>query len=55
MNAEINKLRNMIETENDSHLISETLSMIIKEIIPILFAKPLGNIVTRMSSLFKKS
>ncbi|XP_045705499.1 guanylate-binding protein 6-like [Phyllostomus hastatus] len=54
MNAEINQLRNMIETGNDSHLISETLSMIIMELIPILFAKPIGNIVTRMSSLFKK-
>ncbi|KAF6108866.1 guanylate binding protein 4 [Phyllostomus discolor] len=54
MNAEINQLRNTIETGNDSHLISETLSMIIMELIPILFAKPIGNIVTRMSSLFKK-
>ncbi|KAM5323996.1 guanylate-binding protein 6 isoform 4-T5 [Glossophaga mutica] len=54
MDAEINQLRNMIETENDSHLILEALSIIFKEFIAILFAKPVGDIVTRMSSLFKK-
>ncbi|XP_037010322.2 guanylate-binding protein 6-like isoform X1 [Artibeus jamaicensis] len=54
MNAEINQLRNMIKTEKDSHFISETLNIIIKEIIQILFAKSVGNIMTRVSSLFKK-
>ncbi|XP_036901348.1 guanylate-binding protein 6-like isoform X1 [Sturnira hondurensis] len=54
MNAEINQLRNMIKAENDSHFISETLNIIIKEIIQILFAKSVGNVVTKISSLYKK-